>query len=75
MLYIFQVVLLTQLEETMEKPESPLQLDLEEPFANLAVTGKTVQEAREKLESLCISLGLETPDSLHPLLKDFVTND
>lgn len=42
-------LIITMFSDDLE--ESPL--SLEEPFANIAVRGKTVEEAREKLLKLC----------------------
>nr|KAG5697350.1 hypothetical protein BaRGS_004076 [Batillaria attramentaria] len=44
----------------------------ERPVGSLAVHAPTLDEARAKLVATCVTLGLETEDSLADVMKDFV---
>jgi len=64
------VIVYTQLEPTLEAP--PEDIQDEEGFGNLAVKGDNLEDAKNKLIGLCVSLGLETEDELKPILMDFI---
>lgn len=61
-------IIFRQMEENLED----WTLEFEEPLASIGVKAPTVEEARAKLEGLCIGLGLETEESMRELLQDFV---
>ncbi|PVD37014.1 hypothetical protein C0Q70_04007 [Pomacea canaliculata] len=60
-------IIFTQMYEDAESRGNVM----EKLFANLAVRAPTIKEARAKLTRICVSLGLETEESMVEILQNF----